>query len=99
GGEFGLALVAIALDAMVLDQRLGQIAITSVLLSMIAGAFLIRFNSKISNSLVKTPEPQAQSESPKLAEGPERQVVIGGYGRVGHTVAVLLHSNGVPFVA
>ncbi|WP_197665883.1 cation:proton antiporter [Aeromonas salmonicida] len=31
GGEFGLALVAIALDARVLDMRLGQIAITSVL--------------------------------------------------------------------
>ena len=28
-----------------------------------------------------------------------QQVVIGGYGRVGHTVAVLLRSSGVPFVA
>lgn len=26
-------------------------------------------------------------------------MIIGGYGRVGHTVAVLLKANGVPFVA
>jgi len=25
--------------------------------------------------------------------------VIGGYGRVGHTIAVLLHSHGIPFIA
>ena len=27
------------------------------------------------------------------------RVIIGGYGRVGHTVAVLLHGSGVPFIA
>ncbi|MCW9024073.1 MAG: cation:proton antiporter [Gammaproteobacteria bacterium] len=98
GGEFGLALIAIALDSQVLDIPLGQVAITSVLLSMVAGAVLIRFNGPIVKRLVKKSDAEAQS-SDGLKDTPEQQVVIGGYGRVGHTIAVLLHSRGIPFVA
>lgn len=98
GGEFGLALIAIALDANVLEMQLGQIAITSVLLSMIVGAVLIHFNGAIASRLVSDPRVETP-DSPELQETPEHQVVIGGYGRVGHTIAVLLHSSGIPFVA
>ncbi|MCW8935642.1 MAG: cation:proton antiporter [Gammaproteobacteria bacterium] len=100
GGEFGLALIAIALDSAVLDIQLGQVAITSVLLSMVAGAVLIRFNGPIVNRLVKKPGTDDETQSSEgLKDTPEQQVVIGGYGRVGHTIAVLLHSRGIPFVA
>ncbi len=97
GGEFGLALVAIALDSNVIDMRLGQIAITSVLLSMIVGAVLIRFNAAIASWLAPVPRIAIPSQ-PTLSETTEQQVVIAGYGRVGHTIAVLLDSSGVPFV-
>lgn len=98
GGEFGLALIAIALDSSVIDIELGQIAITSVLLSMIMGAILIRFNGPIAKWLVKPPPTETQNTA-ELQQASEKQVVIGGYGRVGHTVAVLLRSFGVPFLA
>ena len=98
GGEFGLALIAIALDSNVIEMQLGQIAITSVLLSMIAGAVLIRFNGIVASRLVSAPRIKTP-DSPELLETPKQQVVIGGYGRVGHTIAVLLHSSGIPFVA
>ncbi|MCB1856084.1 MAG: cation:proton antiporter [Halieaceae bacterium] len=98
GGEFGLALTAIALDYSVIDTQMGQIAITSVLLSMIAGAVLIKFNSRIASSLAK-PKAVEHPASPELPDTPEKHVLIGGYGRVGHTIAVLLHTSGVPFVA
>lgn len=98
GGEFGLALIAIALDSSVLGIQLGQIAITSVLLSMVAGAVLIRFNGPVVNRLVKRNDAEV-APSDGLKETSGQQVVIGGYGRVGHTVAVLLHSRGIPFVA
>lgn len=98
GGEFGLALIAIALDNNVLELQLGQIAITSVLLSMIAGAILIRFNGAIASRLGRAPRAEASAIT-ELLDTLEKQVVIGGYGRVGHTIAVLLHSSGVPFVA
>lgn len=101
GGEFGLALVAIALDSNVIDAQLGQIAMTSVLLSMVVGAFLIRFNGVIATWLVRKPHAESLDVPAlaQVAEATERQVVIGGYGRVGHAVAVLLQSSGVPFVA
>lgn len=60
GGEFGLALTAIALDSNVIEMQLGQIAITSVLLAMIAGAVLIRFNGVIASRLVKVPPLERQ---------------------------------------
>lgn len=98
GGEFGLALIAIALDSRVLDLRLGQIAITSVLLAMVVGALLIRFNGAIVSRLIKAPAHAAAAPREAL-DAQEPQVVIGGYGRVGHTVAVLLHESGVRFIA
>ncbi len=99
GGEFGLALIAVALDASVVDGHLGQILITSVLLSMVLGAVLIRFNRAIVCKLIGESGSEETSAVPELPATSQQQVVLGGYGRVGHTVAVLLHSNGVPFIA
>lgn len=106
GGEFGLALLAIALDARAIDARLGQIAISAILLAMVAGAVLIRFNSAVAGLLAGSAgsaqaapgAPQAELPLPGAADA-SAPVVIGGYGRVGHTVAVLLQASGVPFVA
>ena len=96
GGEFGLALVAIALDATVLDRQLGQTAIAAVLVAMIIGAVLIRFNAQISSRLTPSSSPHTPNEPETI---PPQQVVIAGYGRVGHTIAVLLHNSGRSFVA
>jgi len=99
GGEFGFALLAIALDAKVIDLNVGQIALTAVLFSMIAGAFLIHFNHAIATRLVNVRQDADQGIAHSVSDAPEPQVVIGGYGRVGHTVAVLLKASSVPFVA
>ena len=98
GGEFGFALLAIALDASVIDAETGQIVLTAVLFSMVVGVLLIRYNQAIATLLARpatAPPPLAD----QLAGLPAPQVLIGGYGRVGHTIAVLLKSSGVDFVA
>ncbi len=99
GGEFGLALLAMALDAKVIDLALGQIALTAVLLAMVAGALLIRFNHAIATQLVRLRGDDQQGVANRSADVPETRVILGGYGRVGHTIAVLLADSGVPFVA
>ena len=99
GGEFGFALLAIALDAKVIGADVGQIALTAVLFSMIAGAFLIRFNQAIAARLPGARRDAEPGIAHSLSDVPEQQVIIGGYGRVGHTIAVLLKASGVPFVA
>lgn len=98
GGEFGLALIAIALDSEVISAELGQIAMSSVLLSMIAGAVLIRFNHAIGRTFTGDRRLEERGVPVELPDTPAAQVVIGGYGRVGHTIAVLLRTSGVPFV-
>lgn len=99
GGEFGLALIAIALDSGVIDEVLGQIAITSVLLSMIVGAAMIRFNRAIATWIAGERRDELRRLPEGMPDAGEVQVVIGGYGRVGHTIAVLLKTSGIPFVA
>ncbi len=97
GGEFGFALLAIALDASVIDQQTGQIVLNAVLFSMVAGVLLIRYNRSIAARLA--PAAEVPPLADRLAGMPAPQVLIGGYGRVGHTIAVLLKSSGVDFVA
>lgn len=99
GGEFGLALIAIALDASVIDTATGQILITSVLLAMVGGALLIRFNGPLARAIARSSHAALPPGTDPPPEVPERYVVIGGYGRVGHTLAVLLQARGIPFIA
>ena len=104
GGEFGLALLVIAMDAGVVAGPLVPIVISSVLLSMIGGSVLIRFNRAIGGWIARarggpeTGAPKLQGIGTLPGMGQPR-VLIGGYGRVGHTIAVLLEANEVPFLA
>ena len=98
GGEFGFALLSIALDARVIGSEIGQIVLTAVLFSMVAGALLIRYNRVLADRLAGTAT--GTTTLPQgLAGLPPPQVLIGGYGRVGHTIAVLLKSSDISFVA
>lgn len=96
GGEFGFALLAIALDSSVIDADLGQIILTSVLFSLIGGSLLIRYNEPIAQFLSFRRRTLAHSLPQSLIDS-SKQVLIGGYGRVGHTVAVLMQEKGVDF--
>jgi len=98
GGEFGFALLAIALESSVVDTRTGQIVLASVLLAMIFGAILIKFNYPLAAWLSRHKTPQAETLTDRLLDLPEQPVIIGGFGRVGHSVSVLLQAKSVPFV-
>jgi CPA2 family monovalent cation:H+ antiporter-2 len=98
GGEFGFALLAIALESRVIEPEVGQIVLTAVLFSMIAVVLLIRHNQAIAARLAR-PAIDGPPLADRIASLPVPQVLIGGYGRVGHTIAVLLKSSGVDFVA
>jgi monovalent cation:H+ antiporter-2, CPA2 family len=103
GGEFGFALLALALPAGVIDARLGQIALTSVLFSMIGAPFLIRYNHAIARVLATRPGPRDGGDVPQATAetvGEFRDhVIICGYGRIGQNVGHLLEEEGIPYVA
>ncbi|MDP1931311.1 MAG: cation:proton antiporter [Gammaproteobacteria bacterium] len=102
GGEFGFALLAIALSANVIDATLGQIVLSSVLLAMIAGPFLIRFNHAIACKLMHRTEP-TDDHIPKvnaeLTSELQGHVIICGFGRIGQSVGHFLNEEHIPFIA
>lgn len=103
GGEFGFALLAIALDASVIAQRPAQIALTAVLVSMIVAPFLIRYNHALATWLARRPahaDGNAALQVDAEATGRLRDhVIICGYGRIGQSVANFLDEERIPYVA
>lgn len=102
GGEFGFALLAIAFESGAIAGRAEQVALMSVLLSMVIAPFLIRHNGAIARRLTRSgaraDEAEPQPQPLNIADLRDH-VIICGYGRVGHTVATLLRASEVPFVA
>ena len=103
GGEFGFALLAIALPAGAIDPRTSQIALTSVLFSIIAAPVLIRYNQAIARLLTGRSTPADDPSLPRI--GPEtagefrEHVIICGYGRIGQSVGHFLEEEDIPYVA
>ena len=103
GGEFGFALLAIALEAGVIAQQLGQTALASVLLSMIVAPFIIRYNYPIARRLVPRKRPSTRDDVPRASDataaGLHDHVIICGYGRIGQSVGHFLEEEKIRFVA
>jgi CPA2 family monovalent cation:H+ antiporter-2 len=104
GGEFGLALISIALVNNVIDVQLGQTILTTVLFSMIVGPILIRFNKPIAGFIVhKAPMPDQHADALILSATAishlRNHVIICGYGRIGQSVGNFLEEEKIPFIA
>jgi len=103
GGEFGFALLSIALDAHALTNHHAQIVFTSVLFSMLVAPFLIRYNHALARLFVRKPKLQGDPETyPVEAETRKHlrdHTIICGYGRIGQSVAHFLEEEKIPYVA
>jgi CPA2 family monovalent cation:H+ antiporter-2 len=102
GGEFGFALLSLALAAEVVAPRPAQIALTAVLFSMIAGPFLIRFNRRFARGLGgrhAAPPPAVPRPSAPETGQMRNHVIVCGYGRVGQNVGRFLEQAKIPYVA
>ncbi|KGM12872.1 cation:proton antiporter domain-containing protein [Cellulomonas bogoriensis] len=104
GGEFGLALLAIALTSGAIDSTLNQVGLTAVLLSMVMGTFLIRFNRPLASMITgATPRTRRDRDEGELSlPAPvdlSGHVVVCGFGRIGQGVVGFLRAEGQPYVA
>ncbi|MBW3568271.1 MAG: cation:proton antiporter [Proteobacteria bacterium] len=104
GGEFGFALLTLALAVGLLPPELAQIALGSILLSMLASPLLIRYNETIAHRFM--PKDNEAREKAKLEHDVSAHhiqardhVIIVGYGRVGQNLARFLEREGFEFVA
>jgi len=97
-GEFGFVLFGSALALKVIDEGIFIMAVAVISLSMMFTPLLIRLGDWLARYLEKSPRGSSIPSREGL-ELEERSVLIGGYGRVGHTVATLLQTSGIPFIA
>ncbi len=98
GGEFGFALLAIALDASAIEAQPAQIALSSVLLSMFVAPLLIRHNQALAlRAGGGAGRPDAPG--PDLPAALRDHVIICGYGRIGQNVGHFLEDENIPYAA
>ena len=102
GGEFGFALLAVALGSGVIPDALGQVALASVLLSIVIAPLLIRYNHAIAARIAPTPVERHDDVPVATAEpaaGLTGHVIICGYGRIGQSIGNFLDEERIPYVA
>ncbi|HET7175892.1 MAG TPA: cation:proton antiporter [Gammaproteobacteria bacterium] len=103
GGEFGFALLSLGLAQHVIRAPLAEFGLAVIVVSMLAGPLLIRYNRRLAAHLF----PESEAEEHDLLQHDigrhqlhlEDHVVIIGYGRVGQNVARFLEPEGFEFVA
>jgi len=102
GGEFGLFLLAVALEQKIIDTHTSQILIATLVISMAVSPILIRNSAKIAQFIVEKLNKKVSADiDDELAVPPrtlENHVIICGYGRVGQTLARFLEYENIPFV-
>jgi glutathione-regulated potassium-efflux system protein KefB len=99
GGEFGFVLLSAAKALAVIDNSTFVMGIGVISVSMLFTPLMIRVGYYFAGRL---PPQKAGEEAARFFDRspePVGRVILGGYGRVGHVVAVLLHGSGVPFIA
>lgn len=97
GGEFAFVVFSAAIAVGVLDHRLGQLLLAVVVLTLMTTPFLAAAGARLEMRFARHPEEAdlANVETGDLVD----HVVIAGFGRVGQTVASLLTSAGIGWVA
>lgn len=103
GGEFGFALLSLAMGANLFDYETGQVVLGATLLSMALAPVMIRFNGHAAKYLFTKSylrnrqhlEEDIQREARNLRD----HVVICGYGRIGQNIGHFLEHEGFPYAA
>ena len=97
-GEFGFVLFGSARALEVIDNTTFIIAIGVISVTMLITPLLVRVGDALA---VKHEQRQPMSEEFNFSHDSQSsvRVILGGYGRVGHAVATLLHSSHIPFIA
>lgn len=102
-GEFGLVLITLAFTYKLLPLEIGNILLTSAVLSMSIAPFLLKFNGKIAKRICKQSYLSNHHEIEQTIiennQNLEQHVILCGFGRVGQTVSRFLTKSNTSFVA
>ncbi len=103
GGEFGFAILSLALGADRLPADSGQIVLAALLLSMGIAPLLLRFNGLLVWFFMPTTATTSlqtiKEQISNTTKGLSGHVIICGFGRVGQNIARFLEEEQIRFVA
>lgn len=103
GGEFGFALLALALGSGLLTSSMTQFLLAVILLSMIASPLLIRANHTLARWLFggaeASPRDELEHDVQRHTFHAVDHIIIAGFGRVGQNVARMLEQENFEYVA
>ena len=100
GGEFGFVVFGAAKALGVIDDQVFVMAVAVISLTMLLTPLLAKLGNRLAIwAAEKATETHEDSRYQAQSDETETQVVIAGYGRVGHTVGTILASSDIPYVA
>jgi monovalent cation:proton antiporter-2 (CPA2) family protein len=97
-GEFAFVVLSLAQQNNVVAQDISQFIITLAAITMLMTPMLARFGKQFA-SRISTKENIHKHGIEGHADHIEDHVIIGGFGRVGRSVARVLEVSNVPYVA
>lgn len=102
GGEFGFAILSIAMVDHMISPEYQQVILAALLISIAISPVLIRFNKQIADFFLPSGkdigDSASQHEIIEHAKKMHNHVVLCGYGRVGQHTARLLDKIKFPYI-
>src|SRR5580658_7452578 len=103
GGEFGIALCSMLLQAGLVPPASGQPLVVAIVLSMVLSPLILSNNKRVARWLLHEQAPPTtaiEREQSATAEIAQREhVILCGFGRVGQNVARVLEGQGFEYIA
>ena len=100
GGEFAFVLLGQGLNLNLIDGPMVQLILGAVLISMVFTPMLFHLGELAQTYLDRADSPEGMSASvhDEISDV-EKHVIIAGFGRVGQSVAKMLGSVNIPYIA
>jgi CPA2 family monovalent cation:H+ antiporter-2 len=101
GGEFGIALLTLAVNARLVDSQGSQPVLAAIVLSMALAPIVLRYNRRAAERLLgRVAQVGRDKRSAAQAIGNfADHVIICGYGRTGQSMARFLNREHIGYVA
>ena len=92
GGEFAFVLISFAAQNQIFDQRLGNILVATVALSMVVAPFLFTLNDNLVQPRFSSRLPEREPDEIDEKGNP---VIMAGFGRFGNIIGRVLNLQGI----
>lgn len=103
GGEFGFAILILALNANLFSPDAAQIVLAALLFSIGLAPFILRYNGEITAYImpaaIAMSRKKVRDQIVGKARGLNRHVIICGFGRVGQNAMKLLDDEGIQSIS